>query len=373
MKTIAVLCGRYLPGYKDGGPVRTLINLTDCFGERYRFKVITNDRDHGDTEPYPNIKYDAPNYVRNAEVWYLQPGGFSKNAILKSVADADLIYVFGPFNDYAYKTMWLKKIGKIRQPVYVASMGSFSHGAFQIKNKKKQLFIKACKLFGIFKKIIWSVTSNIEKEDVQRTIGQNANCIIAEDLPRKVDHLEFKCKESDRLKVIFLSRICKKKNLSFALEILKKVQCKVDFDIFGNIEDKAYWDKCKKIINDLPDNVNTNYVGIADSNKVIELFSNYDVFLFPTLGENYGHVIFEALAGGCIPIISDQTPWNDLETNNCGIAIPLTQEELFVKGIEKIADLKKNDLIEMKQCANQYAQNKYRQSVANSGYKKIFD
>ena len=47
--------------------------------------------------------------------------------------------------------------------------------------------------------------------------------------------------------------------------------------------------------------------------------------------------------------------------------------ELFVKGIEKIADLKKNDLIEMKQCANQYAQNKYRQSVANSGYKKIFD
>ena len=29
--------------------------------------------------------------------------------------------------------------------------------------------------------------------------------------------------------------------------------------------------------------------------------------------KNYGHVIFEALAGGCIPIISDQTPWNDIE------------------------------------------------------------
>ena len=52
--------------------------------------------------------------------------------------------------------------------------------------------------------------------------------------------------------------------------------------------------------------------------KVIETFSKYDVFLFPTKGENYGHVIFEALAGGCIPIISDQTPWNDIEQAGCG-------------------------------------------------------
>ena len=72
MKTIAILCGRYLPGYKDGGPVRTLINLTECLGEKYRFKIITNDRDHGDFKAYENIKYDSANKVGKAEVWYIK-------------------------------------------------------------------------------------------------------------------------------------------------------------------------------------------------------------------------------------------------------------------------------------------------------------
>ena len=30
MRKILILAGRYLPGYKDGGPLRTLINLTDA-------------------------------------------------------------------------------------------------------------------------------------------------------------------------------------------------------------------------------------------------------------------------------------------------------------------------------------------------------
>jgi hypothetical protein len=41
--------------------------------------------------------------------------------------------------------------------------------------------------------------------------------------------------------------------------------------------------------------------------------AEYDLFLFPTLGENYGHVISEALASGCPVVISDQTPWRNLE------------------------------------------------------------
>lgn len=59
--------------------------------------------------------------------------------------DADLIYVCGPYNDYAYKTLLLKRIGRIKKPVVVASMGSFSAGALQIKSHKKRylcLFLK---------------------------------------------------------------------------------------------------------------------------------------------------------------------------------------------------------------------------------------
>jgi glycosyltransferase involved in cell wall biosynthesis len=34
--------------------------------------------------------------------------------------------------------------------------------------------------------------------------------------------------------------------------------------------------------------------------------------VFPTLGENFGHVIAESLSASCPVICSDQTPWNDV-------------------------------------------------------------
>ena len=301
MRTIAILCGRYLPGYKDGGPLRTLLNICDCLGKEYRLKVITNDRDHGDVEAYQNIEYDKPNIVGNAEVWYLKPGGFTFSAIRNLTADADLVYCFGPYDDYAYKAMLLKRFGKMRQPLVIASMGAFSEGAIKIKSGKKKLFLMACKLFGLFKKVFWSVTSKLEEQDVKRHVGGKAICHIAEDLPRRIPVYKEK-NVHQHLRGIFLSRICKMKNLFYALEILQTINVEIDFDIYGIIEDKEYWESCQRQMDKLPSNVKCSYKGEAKPETVIELFSEYDFFLFPTLGENYGHVIYEALAGGVFPL-----------------------------------------------------------------------
>ena len=55
MRKILILAGRYLPGYKDGGPLRTLINLTDALGDEYEFYIACFDRDQGETQPYTDI------------------------------------------------------------------------------------------------------------------------------------------------------------------------------------------------------------------------------------------------------------------------------------------------------------------------------
>lgn len=372
MKTIVILTGRYLPGYKDGGPVRTLINLTECLGDRYRIKIVANDRDHGDVKAYKDIKYNQSNKVGKAEVWYVKPGGFRIATIVELTKDADMIYVCGPYDDYAYKTLLLKRLKKINKPIVIASMGAFSEGAFNIKSKKKSIFIKTAKVLGLFKSVTWSVTSDLEEMDVKRIIGKNAKCIIAEDLPRAVPVLKNKSLESN-IKIIFVSRISKKKNLSYAIEVLSKVTNDIIFDIYGPIEEKEYWEKCKRSLQELPSNIRWKYKGMADSEKIIELFSQYDIFLFPTLGENFGHVIFEALAGGCIPVISDQTPWNDLKDCSCGEVISLSSQDLFAEAINRLARLPKDELWSMQRRANEYAKKKYENSVANTGYIKIFE
>ncbi|MFR8020348.1 MAG: hypothetical protein ACLU7M_13995 [Mediterraneibacter gnavus] len=109
MRKILILAGRYLPGYKDGGPLRTLINLTDALGDEYEFYIACFDRDQGETQPYTDIERDTWNKVGKAKVWYVQPGGFTKKLLLNLAEDKDIIYLTSFYAEYGYKTLLLKK------------------------------------------------------------------------------------------------------------------------------------------------------------------------------------------------------------------------------------------------------------------------
>ena len=246
MKKIVIFCEHYLPGYKGGGPIRTVYNLTEQLGKEYSFTIVADDRDLGDEEAYLNIEYDAPNKVGNAEVWYIPPKGFTFSLIKKLTKDADVVYCCGPYRDYAYKAMLLKRFGKLKQSLVIASMGSFSEGAFKIKSLKKKAFVSAGKLLGLFKKIVWSVTSPMEAEEVKKHVSKRAQCYVAEDLPRKLTDINITTHEKP-LRIIFVSRICKKKNLYLAIEVLREVQQEVIFDIYGTKEDFAE-KECGKVI-----------------------------------------------------------------------------------------------------------------------------
>lgn len=373
MRKILILAGRYLPGYKDGGPVRTLINLTELLGSEYDFRIAVLDRDHGDTQPYQNIKINEWNQVGKARVWYYRPGSMNYSLIRKLSRQVDLIYLCGFYEGYGYKTLILNRLGMLfGKPVVVASMGIFSKGALMQKSFKKKVFISLCKALGLFDKTIWSVTSSYEFDDVKREISKSARCIIAEDPPR-FEVAENPKERTGSFKAIFLSRICPKKNLLFCAEILKEVSANIEFDIYGPIEDGRYWALCESALQALPSNVRWCYCGEVDTQLVPEVFSNYDIFLFPTKGENYGHVIFEALATGCIPIISDRTPWNWLQENESGYIIPLEDKFKFANTIDMIASMtavqKRNAAIKAVGSANL----KLNEIKEHTGYREIFE
>ncbi|WP_283108913.1 glycosyltransferase family 4 protein [Thomasclavelia spiroformis] len=374
MKKVLILMGRYLPGYKDGGPVRTIKNLTDIFGKEYDIRIMCKDRDHGDLQQYPNIAVDTYNKVGNANVYYVKNEKFKFKNMLNEIKKVDIVYCCGPYNDYAIKAMVLKRLGFFKMPLVIASMGSFSKGALSIKSKKKMIFLYMMKKLGFFKKIVWSVTSNIEEKELKKNLGENEKCIIAEDLPRikKIDH--FHKKKKNRLKIIFISRICEKKNLLGAIKIISNLtEFPIQFDIYGNIEDKEYWKSCKKELEKLPINIKWKYQGECDSNNVIETLANYDIFLFPTFGENFGHVISEALLAGCVAVISDQTPWLDLDNYKCGNVINLKNINSFV---DVLVDYTKMDEIDFNiyvRNAQKYIEEKNYNSIKNTGYKEIFN
>lgn len=362
--------GRYLPGHKDGGPLRTVINLTEALGDEYQFYIGCYDRDHGDTEAYSDIKKNQWNKVGKANVYYTEPGGFSEKLILKLVKGKDMIYLCSFYEPYGYKTLLLKQRNKLKCPVAVASMGVFAKEAQQKKAIKKQLFILMCKWLNLFRNITWSVTSELEATDVKRVLGNGIRYVVAEDLPR-TNVPGRKKNFTPILRIAFLSRICEHKNPEYVIKAveLMKYNKNVEVGFFGPIEEDKYWSKCLKQLESV--HFKWVYGGDVPSDEVQNVLAGYDVFVLPSKSENYGHVVFEALSVGCIPVISDRTSWHDLEKEHAGFICKLDPKQ-FAEKMDAIMKMEPSEKNEISNNAISYAKKKVKMAIDNTGYRKIF-
>lgn len=366
MKRILILTGRYLPGHKDGGPLRTIANIVDALGDEYEFYIGCLDRDHGDTEPYDGIVKNEWNKVGKANVWYVEPGGFTNKLIMNLADGKDSIYLSSFYDDYGYKSLLLKRFGRIKTPVSLASMGVFSKGALAQRALKKRLFISFCKGIGLFNDITWSVTSEIEAKDLKRVLGNEIRYVIAEDLPRNIVPGRKKDNYCGPLRMAFLSRICAHKGLDIAIEAWKAVKEECYFSIYGPIQEEDYWKECQTMLSGVD---NWIYKGDVDSEKVQEVLSSQDVLVLPTKSENFGHVIFEALSVGCIPVISPFTPWSIIKDKGAGYIVD-NDACSIAACIESLYD---KDLNDIKDRAVLLAKEKIENSYKNTGYRIIFN
>ena len=67
--------------------------------------------------------------------------------------------------------------------------------------------------------------------------------------------------------------------------------------------------------------------------------AEYDVMLLPSLSENFGHAIFEALAAGTPVIIGDRTPWRGLASGRAGWDVGVNDQAGFSAAIQSAADM----------------------------------
>lgn len=336
---VLVFAGFYLPGFKGGGPIRTIANMIDQVGDEIQFSLYTNDRDLGESTAYASIMPDDWQRVGKTNVFYASPAFGWIFKLWKNIAnfDGDALHLNSFFSfRFSFLPLIFWSILKFKKPIILGARGEFSKGALMLKAPKKFFFIRLFRMLGLHKNITWHASTDHEALDIRRVMGERANIRLAIDIARPGDDVNFSPRVvNGPLRIVFISRISPMKNLLGAIKMLCRVKAHVIFDVYGPTEDEFYWKECRSAAELLPDNVNFNYCGTLLPNKVLGQLTQYDLFFFPTLGENFGHVIAEALSAGLPLLISDATPWRDLSKKLIGWDIPLHQPEIFVACIEE--------------------------------------
>lgn len=346
---ILVFVRYFLPGFKAGGPVRSIDNLVGQLGDEFDFHVVTSDRDLGDTAAYPGVTSDARAQVGKANVTYLSPReqGFGGIRRFLCATPHDVVYLNSFFDPvFSAVPLLVRRFGLApHKPYLVAPRGEFSPGALALKAWKKRLYLRVVRTGGLFRNVGWQASSEYEAAEIVRTFDVNPDHVYIAPNPTASESGQCQVSSSAHrdpgmpLRVVFLSRISPMKNLRFALRVIAQIQEPVVFDIYGPVADEEYWQRCQVDIASLPSHVKVNYRGAVPPDQVQEIMSSHDLFFLPTLGENFGHVIAEALSAGTPVLIADTTPWRGLEAAGVGWDLVLDEERSFLRCIEHCARL----------------------------------
>lgn len=372
MKILIVMEG-FFPGKKYGGPPVSIDNFCS-FMKNYNCYIVAKDHDLFESKKFSNIQ-DGWNDRENCKVLYLPDSKYKKITFEKAIDEIkpDILYLQGVFQSCVFPCFQLARKHHIK--VLLAPRGELCAGALNIKRYKKFPYIIMLKAIGLVKDIHWQSTSNEETAAIKKWMKVDAAYIHHLDNIPSIMKKKYLRKEkvAGEGRFIFLSRIHPKKNLLSAIRYFQDLTGKAEFDIYGPIEDEVYWKKCQSEIKKLPKNIRVRYRGLVGHEQVHQVFSQYDAFLFPTLSENYGHVIAESLIAGTPVIISDQTPWRGLELAGGGWDIKLSNEEKFREVIEKIIALNKLEYEYIHQQAIAYIERKLNIQVLKKQYLSVFD
>ena len=364
----------YLPGYKAGGPIRTISNLVEALGDEIDFRIVTSDRDANDPAPYPDVPCDGTwKKVGKADVLYLSPqrkGILHLGAILRDTPH-DTLYLNSFFDPvFTLRPLLARRLGLApKTRCVIAPRGEFGQGALSFKSCKKKAYLIGARAAGLYRDLRWQASSDFEAADIVREFGGIArNICIAVNLPdngnREAASPYSPRGEGEPLRICFLSRISPEKNLDFALKVLRDVNVPALFDIYGLIVDKKYWNHCCSLIEVLPSNIQARYHGSVDYKNVPVTLGQYDLFLLPTRGENFGHAILDALAAGTPVLISDRTPWRGLARSGAGWDLPLEHPSRFVECIDGVFHQGEAILRHQRRCSKAFAQQRQNSVVA---------
>jgi glycosyltransferase involved in cell wall biosynthesis len=312
-----------------GGPAESVPKMLKEIANTNKFKInlITLDGD---------LSYsvsDLYNYNVNIHIvkktssknLYFNPAYI--NIFKKIIPESDIVHIQGVW----LFPLWLASFYcyLYKKKLIISPRGSLSPNRLK-KSKIKKLISKFFfeKRMLNFADLIHT-TSLIEKDNVLN-FGVSTSSFV---VPNGVDIINPNCFskriiKTDKKICLFLGRLDPIKGLDILIQTWGKVKNDNWILVICGPDEKNYKSKLIKKIKDSKLESQIILIDPIYGEEKFNLYTQSDLFVLPSYGENFGITIAEALICGLPVITTKFTPWSELLEYNCGWFIDLNEVAL---------------------------------------------
>jgi glycosyltransferase involved in cell wall biosynthesis len=246
---------------------------------------------------------------------------------------------------------WVPIILKNRVGCPLFLRTGYDHLYFTIKNKKsfyKTLFFYLLTQISIFSSSKYSVTSKADKKFLERSLFITSNKIIVR--PNWVELSKGIKAFSTRLDnhVVAVGRLELQKNFSYLVKELKDTDIKLQIIGEGSEHNKLI--KLSKMLN-----IELSIGKKVTNKELLAIISKFKIFALTSSFEGSPKVLLEAMAQGCVPIVSNIPHNIEIVTNGVnGLVVDLKRNnfrECLLKILNdevKLKNLSKNAISTIK-------------------------
>ena len=353
---ICLVSSSFYPATFYGGPISATWGLSKKLAEKDIEVYVSTTNANG----YSRLKVKTNKFIqkeKNLFVKYYHEQLINRLSlafifgILSDIKEADVVYIQYLFHYTVFFSLLFSIIqGK---EIIICPRGSFS--LFTLSNKSP--FIKSLwlKLFikPFCQSISWQASSYLEKNDIERSFS-NARVEIINDGVDFTSFQEFKTYDKNSLIAKYTNIQFKDiSNIFFSmgrLHSIKGFDVLIDAFLLFIKEDKkakliiagdddGVGEKLKQQIIDLKLQDSVFLIGAIGFEDKRIILNNCDYFTLASEFESFGIVIAEALSCGKPIVLSNKTPWRNLEINKCGILVA-NEKNSFCNAFSRIINEK---------------------------------
>lgn len=258
---------------------------------------------------------------------------------------------------------------KYKIPYILSPCGMLDDWSMQQKRLKKIIYFRL-----IEKSVISNAESihcTLEAEAVSKVLSKiKVNKTIIS-LP--VEELFFESTEFNRnyTQFLYLGRLHYKKQPDLVINAFKNLGLKNDWslNLVGGGDDK-YIQSLKDLCNN---HSRIEFFSTVSGLDKLKFFRTAAFFVLPSLQENYGVAVAEAISSGTIPIISEEVALSKVVLgNNLGLVCKPTLES-FRQQVEKALSMSLAEKKQLSERCISYGRENFSQSSLGTKYQKFYE